>query len=47
MYPSFRGYCINLILYIDYDFQGKATRDHQTSEIQMEVTLQLRMYFMK
>lgn len=46
-YPPFRGYCINLRLCIDYNFERKSTGNHQTSEIQMEVTLQLHICLMK
>lgn len=39
-HPPFRGYCIDLVLYIDYNLQRKGTRNHQISEIEIEVAVQ-------
>lgn len=38
--PPFRGYCIDLVLYVDYNLQRKGKRNHQISEIEFEVTVQ-------
>lgn len=34
-HPPFRGSCIDLLLYIDYNLQRKVTRNHQMSETEM------------